>query len=112
MKKLFSLVKLLLPPILIGILMFALRGGKNILDGIYIIFPLIFLLQGIFCTDKIIRGAIGLALSETVFLVLVNILYKMGTCIDLALIYLAIAILAYAVKTIVKRKLKKKKDSR
>jgi hypothetical protein len=105
MKKTLSyLLKLMLPAIIIGVLLFALRGGKNVLEGIYIIFPLIFIFQGIFCSDKIWLVCASALLSEAVLLIFINVLYHMGSCIDLAIIYAFLCAAAYFIKSLVLRK--------
>ena len=112
MKKIIlSIVKFLLPAALICILLFSLRGGKNVLEGIYLIFPAIFVLQGIFCSDKPILFGAGLVLSETAFLVFVNMLYRMGSCIDLAIIYATLCVAACLIKRIILRKKHNKKTA-
>ena len=107
-KALLYAIKLILPAALICLLLFLLRGGKNVLEGIYIIFPAIFILQGIFCSDRPLIFGAALLLSEASFLVFVNILYRMGSCIDLAIIYATLCAIAYFLKLlIVKRRAKK-----
>lgn len=108
MKRTVEIAKIFLPAILIGILIYTLRGGKNILDGIYIIFPLIYVLQGAFCASSLPKAAIGFSLSTAVFLTEINLWYNMGACIDLALIYLALGAVAYATKLLLHNKRLKK----
>ena len=97
-KTLIYVIKLILPALLVLAFMYLLRGGKNILEGIYIIFPIIFVLQGVFCSDRLVLLCMGALLSEAVFLIFVNILYEMGSCIDLAIIYAVICAAAYLIK--------------
>ena len=97
-KTLIYIIKLILPTLLILSLMYLLRGGKNILEGLYILFPIIFVLQGVFCSDSLVLFFAGALLSEAVFLIFVNVLYEMGSCIDLAIIYAVICAAAYLIK--------------
>ena len=107
-KKIYvNLFKLIFPAALICSLLFLLRGGKNVIEGIYIMFPLIFIYQGIFCSKNLILLAIGLVFSEASFLVFVNRLYHMGSCVDLAIIYALICLAAYLVKTLIIKRKKK-----
>ena len=100
MKKTLLWGKIFLPAVLIFIIILVgeLRGSKHILDGIYILIPLIYLHQGVFCTDSFVKAVVGFALSSTVFLTFINLWFRMGLCIDLALIYLVIGVIAYGVK--------------
>ncbi len=111
MKKALSWAKIFLPALLIFIVIFIgeLLGGKHILDGIYIWIPLIYLHHGVFCTDSLLKAAIGFTLSSAVFLTFINLWFKMGACIDLALIYLALGTLAYGVKILILKVIKNKK---
>ena len=100
-------LKLILPALLILLLIYLLRGGKNILEGIYILFPIIFILQGIFCSDSLVQVAVGYALSSAGFFAFINLWYNMGSCIDLLIIYLAVGTAAYILKRIIVSRCKK-----
>ena len=110
MKKLISVVKIVLPALILLILAFALQGGKRILDGIYIIFPLIYVLQGVFLSRSKLQFVLGVLLSDVAFLIGVNLWYHMGSCIDLAVIYTVLGLIAYIIKNIVKKLILKKKN--
>ena len=109
MKKVIKFIVVLLPAITLMLLAFMLQGGKNILEGIYIIFPLIYVLQGILIKSKL-KLTLGILLSDIAFLISVNLWYNMGDCIDLAIIYTAMGIAAYIIKRIIKRYSKNKKN--
>lgn len=100
-KTLIYIIKLILPALLVLAFMYLLRGGKNILEGIYIIFPLIYVLQGVLCSGGIVRTAIGYSFTSAVFIVFVNMWYNMGSCVDLLIIYLALGFIAYLAKIVV-----------
>lgn len=84
-----SILKITIPAILICSLCYLLRGGKNILEGIYILFPIIYILIGILYIKK--EYIITLTLTTIVFIICINIWFNMGTCLDLALIYILIS---------------------
>ncbi len=111
-KTLIYTIKLILPALLILSLMYLLRGGKNILEGIYILFPVIFVLQGVFCSDSLIQTTIGYSLTSAVFIVFVNLLYSMGSCVDLLIIYLVLGIMACMVKMFVIKKIREAKANK
>ena len=91
-----NVIKVITPGILITILCYLLQGGKNILDGIYIIFPIIYVLIGILYKKK--EYIISLLLTSTLFLISVNIWFNMGTCIDLVIIYILISLISYKIR--------------
>jgi hypothetical protein len=99
-----KILKVAVPSILVLILMFTLRGGKNILDGIYIIFPIIYVVIGLVCKHLLSELLPALLATSLALLIPANVLYNMGTCIDLAAIYIALALAAYGIKKLVKKK--------
>ena len=110
MKKLLSILGIVLPAVALVILAFTLQGGKRILDGIYIIFPLIYLLQGALLSKTKLKLCLGMLISDAALLISLNLWYNMGSCIDLALIYTVLGLLAYIVKRIIKKSISKKKN--
>ena len=103
MQRIKTLLVLLFPPIVIGLLAFALQGGKDILSGIYFIFPIIFLLQALF-SKNIAMFLCGMLLSALSFLVTIGLFYHMGTCFDLAIFYLLIGGIAYFSRQLVQKR--------
>ena len=110
MKKLLSVIKMIFPAIILAILAFSLQGGKRILDGIYMIFPLIYVFQGVFLSKTKLRLCFGILISDAALLISLNLWYNMGNCIDLALIYTVLGLLAYIVKRVIKKMFSKKKN--
>ena len=107
MRKIFFFVRVLLPPTAIAVLAVMLRGGKDILTGIYFLFPLIYVLAGIFWTKNVFRALAVYVLSAAAFMVPINMLYNMGDCIDLLIVYTVLFAAAYAIKQIIRKKIKK-----
>lgn len=110
MQRIKTVSVLLFPPILIGVLSFALQGGKDILSGIYFIFPIIFLFQALF-SKHIAVFLCGMLLSAFSFLVTVRLFYHMGTCFDLAIFYLLIGGIAYFSRQLVQKRRAKHRAS-
>ena len=110
MKKLLSFVKIVFPAIVLIVLAFSLQGGKRILDGIYIIFPLIYAFQGVFLSKSKFKFVLGILLSDVALLVSLNLWYNMGNCVDLAVVYTVLGLLAYIIKCIIKKIFSKKKN--
>lgn len=93
-----KILKIIVPSILMLILIFLLRGGKNILTGIYIIFPIMYIILALICSNFKKELLISLILTSASFLVFINLWYKMGSCIDLALIYNALGFITFLIK--------------
>ena len=96
------ILKILLPSILMIGLIYLMQGGKDILAGLFLLFPFMYILQGIICTDFKKELLIALILLSAAFLIPVNLLFHMGSCIDLALIYNALSIISYLIKRKIK----------
>ncbi len=98
------ILRVVLPAIFIALLVCAMQGGKNILDGIYIIFPVVYI--AIVLMNEKWDVLISLALTSLAFIIPINLLYNMGSCIDLLVIYNILALITYFIKT----KIMKKKE--
>lgn len=71
--------------------------SKNILVGIYLFFPLIFIIQGLIVNNK--RDLYwGIGLSAYSIILGISLFYNMGTAIIPTIIYLALGILAFRFK--------------
>lgn len=107
-KVIFRIIKVSAPAVIIALLLYFMQGGKDVLTGLYFIFPLIYSVQGILAEKRFWIDAIGFGLSSVSFLVFVKLFYHMGSCIELAAIYLALGTLAAAVKLLI---ITRKKDN-
>lgn len=107
MKKNFKIIILsILMLLLIYLLIYLLRSGKDILTGIYIVFPIIYIMVGILCSELLVELIISLFLLSVSFLIPINLMFNMGNCIDLVIIYNILSGISFLVKNKVK-KLKK-----
>lgn len=71
--------------------------SKNILVGIYLFFPLIFIIQGLIVDNKRdLYWGIGLSAYSIIFSI--SLFYNMGTVIIPTIIYSALGILAFRFK--------------
>jgi hypothetical protein len=102
------ILRIILPAIFIALLVCAMQGGKNILDGIYIIFPVIYIAT-VLMNEKW-DVLVSLVLTSIAFIIPINLLYNMGSCIDLLVIYNVIAGITYLIKTVTRKKKDKKND--
>ena len=85
-----------------------MQGGKNILDGIYIIFPVVYI--AIVLMNEKWDVLVSLVLTSIAFIIPINLLYNMGSCIDLLVIYNVIAGITYLIRVVIRKKKDKKND--
>ncbi|MBQ9086093.1 MAG: hypothetical protein IJY47_02780 [Clostridia bacterium] len=99
---------ILIPPVILAILTVSLQGGKNILDGVYFLFPLLFFVQALLSAN-ITHLVLGALLSSVAFLFPINLLYHMGSCLELLTVYLFIAAAGYLIRHLfIRHRMKKK----
>lgn len=94
MKKILAII---LPSILILAINFWGRAEKNILIGLFLLFPIIFIIQGIMSLDKK-ELLIGLIISSLAFIIPINLWFNMGACIELLVIYNTLSIISFCIK--------------
>ena len=102
------ILRIVLPAIFIALLVCAMQGGKNILDGIYIIFPVVYIAT-VLMNEKW-DVLVSLVLTSIAFIIPINLLYNMGSCIDLLVIYNVIAGITYLIRVVIRKKKDKKND--
>ena len=94
MKRIF---KIIVPSILMLLLIYLWRDGKDILNGIYIIFPLIYIVLGFICSNFKRELLISLILLSISFLIPINLCFHMGSCIDLVIFYNILSSVSYLI---------------
>lgn len=95
MKKILSVI---LPSTIILAINFWGRADKNILIGLFLLFPIIFIIQGIMHSDFKKELLIGFILSSIAFIVPINLWFHMGSCIELLIVYNILGIVSFLVK--------------
>ena len=93
------LCKILSPAILMFCLICWMRGGKDILTGLYIVFPIMYIAIGAVCADFAKELLPCTLLTSAAFLIPVNLWFRMGSCMDLALLYIALSCTSHWLKT-------------
>ena len=91
-------IKTITPSILMLLLIYIWRDGKDILNGLYIAFPLMYIILGIISSDIKKELLLSLVLLSITFLIPINLWFNMGTCIDLVIIYNILSIFSYLIK--------------
>lgn len=93
-----KILKIIIPSMLMLLLIYIWRDGKDILNGLYIAFPLMYIILGIICSNMKKELLLSLVLLSITFLIPINLWFNMGTCIDLVIIYNILSIFNYLIK--------------
>ena len=101
------IIKIIVPSVLMLLLIYLWRDGKDILNGIYIIFPLMYVLLGLICSNFEKELLFSLILLSISFLIPINLCFNMGNCIDLIIIYNVLSAISYLIKKKIKNKVSK-----
>lgn len=92
------IIKIIVPSILMLLLIYLWRDGKDILSGIYIIFPLMYITVSLICSNLKKELLISLVLLSISFLIPINLWFHMGNCIGLVIFYNILSIVSYFIK--------------
>lgn len=95
MKKILSII---VPSLIIFIITYLSRADKNILIGLFLLFPVIFVIQGAMYSNLKEELLVGLILSSISFIIPINLFYNMGSCIGFMIIYNLLGIVSYCIK--------------
>ena len=94
-----KIIKIISPSVLMLLLIILWRDGKDILNGLYVAFPIMYIILGIVCSDLKKELLISLILLSITFLIPINLWFHMGSCIDLVIIYNALSVISYLIKS-------------
>lgn len=93
-----KILSIMLPSILILAINLWGRADKNILVGLFLLFPIIFIIQGIIYSNLKNELTIGFLLSSIAFIIPINLWFNMGSCIELLITYNILGIISFLVK--------------
>lgn len=109
-KIIISILKIIIPSCIVFAATYLLQGGKDILNAIFFIFPLIFILIGIVCSKIKFELILSLTITSFSFIIPIEIFYNMAGNFQTLIIYNILAIISYFIKIKVKNlKLSNKK---
>ncbi len=77
--------------------------NKYILLGIYLLFPIIFIIQGIICPNSKKYMIIGFLLSSFAVILPISFWYNMGSMITPIIIYLLLGIVSFFLSNIIRK---------
>ena len=110
MKRLaFRLMKISIPTILMPVLIYFLRGGKAIVEGLLLWFPLMYILIGVLCNDFLTEGLVPMLLTSAAFLIPINLFFNMGSCVEWVALYIVLGGGSYLIKRLIQRRIQKKR---
>ena len=98
-----KIIKIISPSLLMLLLIILWRDGKDILNGLYVAFPIMYIILGIVSSDLKKELLISLILLSITFLIPINLWFHMGSCIDLVIIYNALSVISYLIKSKIKK---------
>ena len=98
-----KIIKIISPSLLMLLLIILWRDGKDILNGLYVAFPIMYIILGIVCSDLKKELLISLILLSIAFLIPINLWFHMGSCIDLVIIYNTLSVISYLIKSKIKK---------
>ena len=98
-----KIIKIISPSVLMLLLIILWRDGKDILNGLYVAFPIMYIIVGIVCSDLKKELLIILILLSIAFLIPINLWFHMGSCIDLVIIYNTLSVISYLIKSKIKK---------
>ncbi|GAA0070880.1 hypothetical protein UT300003_24040 [Clostridium sardiniense] len=104
MKKIISIA---LPSLLILSLIFIDQlnpFSKYILVGLFFIFPIAFIIQGILCKNSKNNLIVGLVLASMCIILPINIFYNMSGVLPLIVVYIGIGTLSFHLSNRIKGK--------
>lgn len=98
-----KIIKIIFPSILMLFLIFLWRDGKDILNGIYILFPIIYISNSLIYSHikELILSLILLAIS---FLIPINLWFHMGSCVGLLIFYSILSGISFFIKKLIENR--------
>ena len=103
-----SIIKVLLMPLVVFLLFLYLKNFGDVLTGVYILFPLCFIAQGVFLS-KIPHLVLAYLLASTIILILTNMWYNVADTFGGVVTYWILGFIAYSIKTVIIKKKANKK---
>ena len=96
-----SIIKALIMPLVVFLLFLYLKNFDDILTGVYILFPLCFIAQGVFLSKKIPHLVLAYILASTIILILTNMWYNVADTFGGVVTYWILGIIVYIIKIII-----------
>ena len=97
------IIKIIVPSVLMLLLIYLWRDDKDILNGIYIFFPIIYISNSLIYSHikELILSLILLAIS---FLIPINLWFHMGSCVGLVIFYSILSGISFFIKKLIENR--------
>ena len=95
-----SIIKVLIMPLVVFLLFLYLKNFGDVLTGVYILFPLCFIAQGVFLS-KIPHLVLAYLLASTIILILTNMWYNVADSFGCVVNYWILGFIVYIIKIII-----------
>lgn len=105
-----SIIKVLIMPLVVFLLFLYLKNFGDILTGVYILFPLCFIAQGVFLSKKIPHLVLAYILASTMILILTNLWYNVADTFGGVVTYWILGFIVYIIKKIILKQRECKKQ--
>lgn len=105
-----SIIKALIMPLVVFLLFLYLKNFDDILTGVYILFPLCFIAQGVFLSKKISHLVLAYFLASTIILILTNMRYNVADSFGCVVNYWILGFIVYIIKKIILKQRECKKQ--
>ena len=92
-----KIIKIIISCIIMFSLIYLWRDGKDILNGLFVAFPIMYMLLGLISNDRkeLLISIIALSVA---FLIPINLWFNMGFCIDYVILYCILSYISYLIK--------------
>ena len=104
-----SIIKVLIMPLVVFLLFLYLKNFGDVLTGVYILFPLCFIAQGVFLS-KIPHLVLAYLLASTIILILTNMWYNVADSFWCVVNYWILGFIVYIIKKIILKQRECKKQ--
>ena len=104
-----SIIKVLIMPPVVFLLFLYLKNFGDVLTGVYILFPLCFIAQGVFLS-KIPHLVLAYLLASTIILILTNMWYNVADSFGCVVNYWILGFIVYIIKKIILKQRECKKQ--
>ena len=98
-----SIIKVLIMPLVVFLLVLYLKNFGDILTGVYILFPLCFIVQGVFLSKNIPHIVIAYIFASAIYLILTNMWYNVADSFGCVVVYWILGFIVYLIKSFVIR---------
>ena len=98
------IIKIIVPSVLMLLLIYLWRDDKDILNGIYIFFPIIYISNSLIYSHINKELILSLILLSISFLIPINLWFHMGSCVGLVIFYSILSGISFFIKKLIENR--------